>query len=161
MKRIAALAAGALACALAIAGERLDDSLSPQSRITVSARYLHEDTSGIDQLSFHAVLAEARNVEVRLNTAKYLGRRAEIYLVLPLAARGLSSPGALRLEWRAQGRFAAPSGSLQAGGRALLFRGTVAQAQLTEIFDFRFHVDERHMRGPLEFEPQFEIELVP
>jgi hypothetical protein len=144
-----------------LAAERLDDSASPQQRVSIVSRYLYEETSGVSDQDFHAVVAEARGVEVRLNTSKYVGRRAEIFLTLPLSARGLSNTAALRLDWRAQGRFSSAAGSLNPGGRALLYRGQIAQPQMIELFDFTVRMDERHVQGTIEFDPQFEIELLP
>lgn len=145
----------------AFGAERLDDSASPQQRVSITSRYAYENTSGVSKQQFHEVVAEARGVEVRLNTAKYVGRRAEIFLTLPLSARGLTNTAALRFDWRAQGRFSNAAGSLNPGGRALLFRGQIAQAQMIEVFDFTVRMDERHVTGTIEFDPQFEIELLP
>lgn len=106
-----------------------------------------------------AVVAEARDVEVRLNTAAWVGRNAEIYLTLPQAIIGLRLTSALRIEWRTRGRFNA--GAAIPGQRALVYRGPITAAVSGDIFDFIYRIDGRHFDRRLQFEPTFEIEPIP
>ena len=141
------------------AATRLDDSLSPRQRVEIVPRWVTESEPGSlssDQLN--ALVAEVRAFEVRLNTAPYVGREAEIYLRLPLGIVGLHSPAGLRLEWRTRGRFA--SGSVRPGERALLLRGPITDRVMSETFDFVLHFDGRYIQRGLKFDPIYEIEVL-
>lgn len=149
----------ALAAAPATAGTRLDDSLSPRQRIELGARWeggSDEARSGEELL---AITAEARDIEVRLNTAAWTGRNAEIYIAFPPDIVGLRLPGALRIEWRTRGRFLA--GASIPGQRVLVFRGRIEAAVTAETFDFTYRIDGRHFDRRLQFQPIFEIEPLP
>jgi len=141
------------------AATRLDDSLSPRQRVEIVPRWVSESTSGrLSNEQLNALVAEVRQFEVRLNTAKYVGREAEIYLRLPVAIIGLHSPAGLRLEWRTRGRFA--SGSVRPGERMLLFRGAISQPVMEDTFDFVLHFDGRYIQRGLQFDPIYEIEIL-
>lgn len=154
-------AAAALLCALALdaGGVRLDDSASPKRRLDVEPRWLHEQGPLDTPERLNTLVATMRDVEVRLNTAAYVGRRGRIYLEMPQFVPGLGSPGAMRLEWRARGLF--QSGSAIPGERKLLYDGPITQPQLTETFDFNVYIDARHQQAPLRFDPVFDLELLP
>ncbi len=156
--------AGALAllvgCAApAVAATRLDDSLSPRQRVEIVPRWVSQSTSGpASDEQLNALIAEIQQFEVRLNTAKFVGQEAEIYLRLPVAIVGLQSPAGLRLEWRTRGFFA--PGSVRPGDRLLLFRGKVTQPVMGDTFDFVLHFDGRYIQRGLQFDPIYEIEIL-
>ena len=141
----------------AAAGTRLDDSLSPKRRMEVSSRW--ENSPGASGDAFYAVIAEVPNSEIRLNTAPYVGRRAEIYLVLPINIAGLATPGALRAEWRTRGAF--QSGTAIPGQRTLVYRGPITERVMGDFFDFTYRIDARHFDKRLQFDSHFEIDVLP
>lgn len=149
----------ALAAALPVAAARLDDSLSPRQDVDVIIDWRHRDNlENLDEEQLNALSATARGVEVRLNTAQYLGRRARIYLVLPVVIRGLDDPGGLRLSWTTHGVFA--DGTVTPGTRALLFDGVIDRQVMIDILDFTLDLDARTFSEPVNFEPEYEIEPV-
>lgn len=139
-------------------GARLDDSLSPRQRVEVTSRWLHDGPGDWTEDELNAMVAEVRAMEFRFRTAPFVGREAEIYLTVPRRPLGLRSPTAMRLEWTTRGTFA--SGALVPGDRALVYRGKISQAVMSEFFDFRIHYDARNVERGIEFDPVFEIEVV-
>jgi hypothetical protein len=155
----AAVLAAALAAAVAHAGTRLDDSQSPRQRFDLQTRweYLDGESNAPEQLM--AIIAEARDVEVRLNTTAWAGRNAEIYIVFPAEITGLRLPSAMRIEWRTRGRLNA--GVAIPGQRALVFRGRIEGPVTGDFFDFTYRIDGRHFDRRMQFQPVFEIEPLP
>lgn len=154
-----ALALGLALFALdARTGTRLDDSLSPRQHLELSAQWENRSESQNAE-EMLAVLAEARDVEVRLNTAAWIGRNAEIYIAFPQTIPGLRLPSAMRIEWRTRGRFNA--GAAIPGQRALVYRGPITSGVSGDIFDFTYRIDGRHFERRLQFQPIFEIEPLP
>ena len=141
------------------AATRLDDSLSPRQRVQATTRWVYEGTGDwtSDQLS--ALVAEVPTMEFRLRTAPYVGHDAEIYLSIPRGVIGLKSPTAMRLEWTTRGLFI--PGSLLPGSRTLVYRGRITDPLMTGYFDFRVFLDSRTSELGIEFDPTFEIELLP
>jgi hypothetical protein len=156
--------AGALGLLVALvapasAATRLDDSLSPRQRVEIAPRWVSERVQGpVSDDQLNALVAEVLQLEVRLDTAKYVGQQAEIYLRLPVAIVGLQSPAGLRLEWRTRGFFA--PGSVRPGDRLLLFRGSITQPVMGDTFDFVLHFDGRYIQRGLQFDPIYEIEIL-
>jgi len=151
---LAAFAAGALAAPV-----RLDDSASPRSRIDVKPRWQHVEEGLSDPARLNAMVAEIPNLEVRLATSKFVGKRARIYLVVPDFVSGLRSPAAMRVEWRTRGKLL--GGTALPGTRALVYDGVVAQPSLGDILDITLFLDARFMDRGLRFEPHFEIDVAP
>ena len=154
------LLASLLAAAMGLAhAERLDDSASPKRRLDVEPRWLHNEgyIGSADRLN--AMVASVPRVEVRLDTAKHVGKRGRIYLVVPQFIPGLNSPNGLRLEWRAHGAF--QSGSALPGEKALLYDGPVTQPMMSDVLDFNVHLDARYVTSALRFDPVFDIEVLP
>jgi hypothetical protein len=153
----------ALACLLlplaAPAATRLDDSASPRARIEVMPRWQYEEGQLGGSERLHAMVATAPGVEIRLNTAAYVGKRGRIYIALPEIVSGLRSRDAMRVEFRSRGAF--QSGTVLPGERALLYDGPILRAQTGDLVDFTILFDSRHMAGGLRFDPTFEIELLP
>jgi hypothetical protein len=153
----------ALALALwavdAFAGTRLDDSLSPRQHVELTTQWERRQGEVSDAGERLAVAIEARDVEIRLNTAAWTGKNAEIYLLFPQAISGLRLPDAMRIEWRTRGRFIA--GTTIPGQRALVYRGPITAAVSGDIFDITYRIDGRYFDRRLQFQPIFEIEPLP
>ena len=138
--------------------EPLDDSLSPQQQVNLNFEWKEPLYSGpANDSNFTAVVARANNVETRLNTAKYLGQRARIYLGLPINVRGLRNPDSLRMTWTTNGLFS--DGSVTPGTRQLIFEGTINDRVMRDIFNFTFEMDGRDLNQTLRLEPVYEIEI--
>jgi hypothetical protein len=151
-----AVLALAVALSPAAAETRLDDSASPRQRLDLRSRWQYdEEGRGIDGVN--AMVAEAANVEVRLNTAAYVGKRGRIYIVLPDLVPGLRSPGGMSVEWKARGTFL--SGRVLPGGRALLYDGTITGPLMGDILDFSIFLDARRVEETLRFSPEFDIDV--
>ena len=149
-------ACAALALPALALPERLDDSSSPRSQVSAPLQW----AAGTGDTS----LATARTrIEYRLATARYAGKSARIYFVIPALVPGVVNPSALQLEWRGQGLFA--PGKAQPGGRTLVWAGTVPGPWLADMLDLRLQLDTRAvklLRGmDFGFEPYFEIEVMP
>jgi hypothetical protein len=159
--RRALLAAATVAAASAIASPpvRLDDSASPKARVELAPRWLGEHEAGANRDWLHAMVAEAVNVEIRLDTRAHVGRRGRIYLVVPDPVPGLASPTGLRVNWLSRGLLA--SGSAVPGSRTLVYDGAVDSPVTVVRLDFRFELDARYVGPGLRIDPQFEIEIVP
>ncbi len=140
------------------ATERLNDQPSPRQVVEATAHWLGEqNTDKLTDEEFNTMVAEARGVEIRLVTARFVGQPARIFLRLPARIRGLRSPNAIRLEWKPQGIFAA--GSVVAGNRAQIFEGPIPGPLMTDIFDFTMYIDSRDLVVPLSFDPIYEIDV--
>lgn len=148
-----------LACGTATAGTRLDDSLSPRQHVELTTQWERRsgNAQGADERM--AVVVEARDIDIRLNTAAWTGRNAEIYILFPQAISGLRLPSAMRIEWRTRGRFIA--GVTIPGQRTLVYRGPISSAVSGDLFDFTYRIDGRHFDRRLQFQPVFEIEPLP
>jgi hypothetical protein len=157
--REALAAALCLAAGCALAGTRLDDSLSPRQHVELTSQWERRQAEAQDTDQRLAVLVEARDVDIRLNTAPWAGKNAEIYIVFPQAVSGLRLPNAMRIEWRTRGRFAA--GVTIPGQRALVYRGPISAAVSGDIFDFTYRIDGRYFDRRLQFQPVFEIDPLP
>jgi len=141
--------------------ERLDDSTSPRGQVQATL-----DDGGIARPGSTVTPFAQVNfgrIDYRLNTARYVGRRARIYYVLPAAVPGLRTPQAITVQWRGQGLFA--SGQGRPGERIPVWNGVVPGPWITESLDLSWRVDMRELRlsrgQPLGFEAYFEIELLP
>ena len=159
--------AGLLTLLLAVssyaATERLDDSASPRSR--VQPQFVMGNDGHPIADSFGATSATARygRVEFKLATARFMGRQARIYFVIPAAIAGLNSPAGLRVDW--QGNGVLSNGFARPGERALVWSGTVREPWMSESLDLTLQINLRELRlppsGNLGFEPYFEIETTP
>jgi len=139
-------------------GERLDDSLSTQQQFDLDLVWKQRgNTKNLDTRELNALTAQARHVEIRLNTAPYVGQRGRIFIALPLNIRGSVDSSALRMSWTTNGLFS--SGSLTAGNRVKLFEGEITEPVMTDVFDIIFEIDARQVYNNLRFEPVYDIEL--
>ena len=137
------------------APERLDDSSSPRS--SVEPTITSTNGSVFDGAPPTEAALQFGWVEYRLNTAKYMGKNARIYFVVPAVIGNLRSPQGLRVEWRGRSAFA--SGSARAGERRLVWSGMVTSPRMEESLDLRMGLALAEMQGPLRFESYFEIEV--
>lgn len=162
MKTPAAAILLALAAAAAGAAERLDDSASPRSRVPARVVLSDEGRPLVASRNPTRASVQVGRVEYRLATARYAGRHARIYFVVPAFIPGLRTPSALRVDWQGAG-FA--SGSARGGERVLVWSGVVPGAWIQEALDLHFEVDLRELLlqadGQFGFEPYFEIETSP
>lgn len=134
----------------------LDDSASPRQRVEAKARWVYEGEEAMGAERIARMVVEVPNLEIRLNTSAWQGKQARIYINLPQAVPGIVSPEGMRAEWRARGRML--GGSVQPGGRTLVYDGLIEQSQTVEFFDFIIHLDARYTQRGIRFEPKFEIE---
>jgi hypothetical protein len=154
MRTLVALLLAGLA-SIATAATRLDDSASPRARVDVTSRWLHT-REGLDTVELNAMVAEVRNLEVRLNTAAFVGKRGRIYLTVPAFVTGLQSASGMRVEWQTRGTLMA--GTALPGTRSVVYDGPITKAILADFMDFSLFLDARYLQGGLRFEPVFEIE---
>jgi len=146
-----------LTAALPARAERLDDSLSPRQQLDLDLNWKQQYPTGqLDKRELNALTAHARHVEIRLNTADYVGQSGKIFLSLPIAIRGTGDASALRMSWTTNGVFS--GGAVSAGNRAKLFEGEITEPVMSDVFDFTFVIDAREVYNDLRFQPVFEIE---
>ena len=144
----------------------LDDSLSPSNLYDVE---LSAGPGGIAQALRSILASDAGggflltgaipDVEVRLDTRRYVNETVQIYLSLPLLIRGLDSPAGLELSWEATGQFMA--GSVRPGQSALIFEGTLTEPVTRASFDFVLRLEDGLAATAFELEPVYEIETYP
>ena len=159
MKRAALWIALMLAAAPALAApKRLDDRGSPRSVVNVESRWLHAG-EGLNAEQLNAMVATITNLEFRLDTAAYVGKRARIYLVIPEFVQGLRASTAMRVEWTSRGSFLA--GSALPGQRVLVYDGLVQRPSMHEALDVNVYLDARYLERGLRFDPAFEIDAAP
>lgn len=138
--------------------ERLDDSASPQQRVVASVAWeLPNKVVGLSDEQLNTMLAVIDDFELRLDTSKFEGQQARIFLTLPVSIRGLRRPDGLRMSWKTEGLF--ENGSVTPGDRALIFDGVIPTPLMTDIFDITLTVDTREVIGGLNFDPIYEIEV--
>ena len=135
--------------------QRLDDSQSPRQRVE-SPIVKFNKTPYDDTSPTHADIRFGW-VEYRLNTARYVGKSARIYYVVPMNIANLASPRGLRVDWKTRNGFAA--GSARPGDRVLVWSGVVKSAMVEDSFDLSMTAELAYVRGRLGFESYFEIEV--
>ena len=77
---------------------------------------------------------------------------------MPLQVTGLKTPTAMRVEWTTRGVFS--PGAVVPGNRALVYRGKITAAVMSDFFDFRIYLDARNKERGIEFDPVFEIDVL-
>jgi len=143
--------------------ERLDDSASPRQHIAAVQALDENGRPLASSLGARQALIHYGRIEVRLNTAPYLGRRARIYGVLPPMLPGVLTPTALRLSWRGGRLF--DSGQLRPDEPALVWAGIVTTPVMSDSLDLRVLLDLQQVQlqqGQLPNAAlRFEIEVLP
>ena len=143
----------------AAAGVKLDDSASPRSRVDATVRWLHTNEGLTTPELINAMVATVPNLEFRLDTSRYVGKKARIFLVVPDFMPGLRTPTGLRVEWKTRGTFLA--GTAVPGTRALVYDGPIKLPSMHESLDLSIYLDARYFERGLRFEPTFEIDVLP
>lgn len=136
---------------------RLDDSASPRARIDAQPRWLHTGEGLSNPELLNAMVADVANLEVRLNTSRFVGKRARIYLVFPEFVPGIRSRSGIRAQWRTRGTLL--PGTASPGDRALVYDGAITKPSLGDFLDLTLFLDARHLDRGARFEPAFELEL--
>jgi hypothetical protein len=145
--------------AMPLKAERLDDSLSPQQQINIEFDWKHQSAGNeLSVEEFNAVIAQARNVDTRLDTSDFVDMQTRIFLVLPIQVRGLNNPQRLAVSWTTSGLF--QDGEVTPGNRRLIFEGKITEPVMQDIFNFTFEVDARFLTESLRLEPEYEIEII-
>lgn len=159
MKAAALLAMLVLAAPAALgAPKRLDDRGSPRSVVNVESRWVHAG-DGLSAEQLNAMVATVPNLEFRLDTSAYVGKRARIYLVIPELVQGLRGPNGMRVEWTTRGQFMA--GAALPGQRTLVYDGLIQRPSMQESLDLSVYLDARYLERGLRFDPAFEIDVAP
>jgi hypothetical protein len=126
---------------------RLDDSLSQV--IPPVAEWAWEPGS---LRSGNTRLQMQVKVNVRLDTRKWVGRPARIYMVMPVEGAGL-----VVAEWQTQGRLL--GGRLIPGERALVFSGNIPSPWLEDTMRVQLTADSRKMtESPARLSFHFEMD---
>ena len=140
------------------AAEVLDDSQSPRKQFNFRFEWANKgDLSALSKDEFFLLEAHIPDVEVRLNTSNYIGKKARIYLALPSQIDGFNGSRGFSLAWKTTGIFA--SGATSPGNRALIFEGLIGSSLLTDFFTFILKLDANRLTGKLRYAPIYEIEL--
>jgi hypothetical protein len=158
------LALGAAPCFAHV--ERLDDSASPRGQVT-SLPMLSEQGQPLDKYMAGPAptvgIVKFGRVEYKLATARFVGKPARIYYVVPAVIVGLRSPTGLRVEWRGNGNFA--DGIARPGQRVLVWSGLVRETYMSVGLDLTMRIELRELQlrsgAGLAFESFFEIEVSP
>lgn len=144
--------------------ERLNDSSSPRNRVDSSPMF-NEQGVPINQNVLEPLptvgIVKFNRVEYKLATAKYAGKQARIYYVIPQFIQGLRKPTGLRVDWRGGNIFA--SGSARPGERFLVWSGIISNTYMSDALDLTMRIDLQEMQtrpgAGLSFESYFEIEV--
>lgn len=161
------MCAGALlhvgACMAAV--ERLDDTASPRSQISPTwVSRLPSSSLANDDFAQHDPLVTVKfgRVEYRLATARFVGRQARIYYVIPKLIVGLRSTSGLTVEWRGGTVFA--NGSGRPGDRVMVWSGLIRDKSIADALELNMHLDLNELRvqrgTQFGFESYFEIEFL-
>lgn len=145
--RIGALVLSILALPAAVSPIRLDDSLSQV--FPPVAEWAWEPgsiRSGNSRLSMKVA------VNVRLDTRRWVGSQARIFMVMPV-----EGAGPISAEWETLGRLLA--GRLTPGERALVFSGSIPGPWLEDTMRVEIKADSRTMiESPKRLSFHFELE---
>jgi hypothetical protein len=145
------------------ATERLDDSASPRSRVGSQSAWNQQGQLLSPTSTETAVVLKFGRVNYKLATAKYVGKQARIYYVIPTSINGLKYASSLKIQWQGSGLFG--GGLARPGDRVLVWSGLVRDAWMSEALDLSMHIDLREVRLPVGqafgFEAYFEIETSP
>lgn len=143
--------------------ERLDDSASPRSRIGSQSAWNQQGQLLSPTSTETAVVLKFGRVNYKLATAKYVGKHARIYYVIPTSINGLKSAAALKIQWQGNGLFS--GGLARPGEHVLVWSGLVRDVWMSEALDLSMHLDLRDVRLPagqaFGFEAYFEIKTSP
>jgi hypothetical protein len=91
-------------------------------------------------------------VALRLNVLPWLNQRGRIYMTLAPA----TSADIIKASWRTQGRLL--PGSVQSGGRTVIYEGALSAATIEETIELTITADGRGLASPQSLLFSFEIE---
>lgn len=123
---------------------RVDDSASIVEARTVTLQW--------GRPSAGTRLQGTVTVHARLDMSPWQGRMARVYLTLPLSA---APPVDVR--WNARGRLL--PGTLQPGGRTLVYAGPVLSRTLEDTLELELHADSRELVRAEQLVFVFEVDL--
>jgi hypothetical protein len=142
------LAAAPTVAAATVLPARVDDTGTTFSTPTSQLRWR---SFGPGRDRDNQVEANMR-VALRLNLTLWLGKSIRLYQRMTNAGDN----GSFHVSWRGQGRLL--PGTLQGGGRVLVFEGVVTEAFLLESLDLNITGDGRNMAGFQALELYFEVD---
>lgn len=132
----------------ALAGvERVDDSASSVLTPRVNMKW---DTAAPVR-GQRDTLTGQMGVEVRLDTRKWVGKMAKIYMTLPIQA-----VGPVQVKWSTRGRFL--PGMLQAGNRGLVYAGMIDAPMMEDTMVLLIQADGDRLSDNEQMQFSFEIE---
>jgi hypothetical protein len=100
----------------------------------------------------NAIVGRSR-VNIKLATAPWLGKSGKIYMVLPA-----DSSGSVKIAWRAhQGLLL--DGQLAAGGRTLVYSGTIRERRMEDVLDVQIEADGVRVSQVQQLRFHFEIDV--
>lgn len=146
--------------------QALDDSLSPRRNFSLDLQWnaqemgqaiaamINNNAAALPPLTGHLT-----NVETRLDTRRYVGRHARIYLTVPVSYAGTHSPHNMLLSWKTRGLFIA--GSARPGQSSLIFDGIIEQEVTGDVFDFTVAIEQGDVPDSFTLETDYEIEILP
>jgi hypothetical protein len=143
----------------------LDDSLSPRQNYAVDLTWdpqsvgqalgaLFEDQSA----ALPPLTGYLSAVEIRLDTSRYVGQRARIFMSFPANITGDNSGGTLGMAWEARGQF--ESGSMLPGQAVLIFEGPIDAPIVSGTFDFAISIGSAGHSESFSFELVYELEVI-
>ena len=99
----------------------------------------------------NAIIGRTR-VNVKLATTPWLGKSGKIYMVLPA-----DTTGSVKVTWRSHGLLL--DGQLAAGGRALIYTGTIRERRMEDILDVHIEADGVRVKNAQQLRFHFEIDV--
>lgn len=127
---------------------RVDDSATIVSDAQVKMRWR---SSGANRVNGN-IVDGTTFVTIRLNTAPWLNKTGQIYMVLP------PQPiGQVVVDWSTQGKLL--PGSLVSGNRTLVYAGTIQQNMIEDTFYIQVHSDGTRLNDMHRLEFYFEIDI--
>lgn len=145
--------------------ERLDDSASPRAVVTsppMLSEFGQPLSAAVRGPQPQYGIVKFGRIDYKLATARYIGKPARVFFVVPASIPGLRTPMGLRVDWVGNGVFA--SGSARPGERTLVWTGTVREAFINEGLTMTMQVELNQLlraSSGLAFESYFEIEVSP
>ncbi|MGB4810871.1 MAG: hypothetical protein WBP13_00105 [Methylophilaceae bacterium] len=127
---------------------RVDDTATLTGASEVK---MHWRSTGANNISGH-IIDGATMVTIRLNTAPWLNKVGQIYMVLP------PQPiGQVLVDWSTQGKLL--SGSLISGNRTLVYAGPILTSIIEDTINVQVHSDGTRFDGAQKLEFYFEIDV--
>jgi len=91
-------------------------------------------------------------VTLRLNTARWINRVGQIYMVLPSQPIGL-----VNVNWTTQGKLL--PGTLVSGSRALIYAGLIRAPTIEDTIEVHVHTDGKRLTSAQRLQFNFEIDV--